>query len=89
MPHIRKSPPEDRVYNLSTFSLLQKTVATSLHKKLVLWSDALRYSGCHWDAAVAAGRGMLRKHLTTTDLVNMWVKCKRDAERTGNKKLKV
>lgn len=66
----------------------KKTVATSLHKKLVLWSDALRYSGCHWDAAVAAGRGMLRKHLTTTDLVNMWVKCKRDAERTGNKKLK-
>ncbi|XP_042892233.1 uncharacterized protein LOC122266502 isoform X2 [Penaeus japonicus] len=66
----------------------RKTVATSLHKKLVLWSDALRYSGCHWDAAVAAGRGLLRKHLTTTDLVNMWVKCKRDAERTGNKKLK-
>lgn len=64
-------------------------MAVSLSKKMKLCSDALRYNGQHWEAAVAAARGLLRGCLSVEDLVSVWTKCKRDAEKSGIKTLRV
>lgn len=60
----------------------------NLSRKLQLWSDLLRYGGHHWQAGVAAGRGFLTGCLSIDDLVNTWVKCKRDAKKGGSEALK-
>ncbi|XP_053642086.1 uncharacterized protein [Cherax quadricarinatus] len=63
-------------------------VAPSLSKKVKLWSDALRYHENLWEAGVAAARGHIRGCLTLDDLLIVWIKCKRDAEKSGNKNLR-
>lgn len=76
------------IYSASLTEDQKASVNLTICKKLVLWSDALRYSGNHWESAVVACRGMLMGRISVEETVAMWVKCKRDAEKADNTKLR-
>ncbi|XP_068248450.1 uncharacterized protein [Palaemon carinicauda] len=76
------------IYSTSVTGDQKDSVNLSLYKKLVLWSDALRYSGNYWESAVAACRGMLVECISADETVAIWVKCKRDAEKADHIKLR-
>ncbi|XP_064118306.1 uncharacterized protein LOC135223625 isoform X2 [Macrobrachium nipponense] len=76
------------IYSSSLTGDQKASVNLTICKKLVLWSDAVRYSGNYWESAVVACHGMLMGHISVEETAAMWVKCKRDAEKADNTKLR-